>query len=650
MCGICGIIYFDRGKHVERATLEAMNHQIFHRGPDEAGFYISENIGLAMRRLSIIDVKTGQQPMTNEDETIWLVYNGEIYNHGELHADLVARGHKYRTRCDTETIVHLYEEYGKECVKYLRGMFAFSLWDSRKRRLFIARDRLGIKPLYYQKTSQSFIWGSEIKALLAFPESHAELNRKVLPEYLAFGYLAGSRTMFDGIQKLLPGHRMEVDEKGHVNIEQYWDLKIGEPEKPQPAKYYVQIYRDMLEQAVQSHLMSDVPLGVFLSGGLDSSAIAALMTKARREPIETFSVGYDEEAYSELSYARIVAEHIGSVHHEVRINRQEFFDSLPKLIWHEDEPLVWPSSVSLFHVSRLAGKHVKVVLTGEGADETLAGYTRYPWTLWNTRFDNVYRHLTPAAFRGLVRDAIAGSSRLNADLRRKLQHTFVGRDGASWTSFYLDSFYSAFSEGEQAQLLVDGLKPTPGAAYRDSLAYWEKSSGDLLSRLLYADIKTYLVELCMKQDNMSMAASVESRVPFLDHELVEFAARIPGRLKVSGLAGKCILKSSVRDLLPDKIVNRRKMGFPTPFARWLAGSHLEIVQGLLLEPRTLDRGLFKPEAVKNLLDGHRAKQWDHGDKLWRLLNLELWHRVFVDQDSTILQDSLSRTIAGAELR
>jgi asparagine synthase (glutamine-hydrolysing) len=647
MCGICGIFYFNRGRHVERTPLEAMNHQIFHRGPDESGFYLSENIGLAMRRLSIIDLKTGRQPIANEDETIWLVYNGEIYNHDELRADLEARGHKYRTRSDTETIVHLYEEYGKDCVKFLRGMFAFALWDSRHRRLFVARDRLGIKPLYYRRTPESFLWGSEIKALLAVPETHAELNREVLPEYLAFGYLAGSRTMFEGIQKLLPGYRMEVDEQGRVNIEQYWDLKTGEPEEPRPAKYYIQTYREMLEQAVRSHLMSDVPLGVFLSGGLDSSAIAALMTKARREPIETFSVGYDEEAYSELSYARIVAEHIGSLHHEVRINRQEFFNSLPKLIWHEDEPLVWPSSVSLFHVSRLAGKHVKVVLTGEGADETLAGYTRYPWTIWNTRFDSIYRRLTPSAFRRYVREAIAGSSKLNADQRRKLQHTFFGRDGRSWTSFYLDSFYSAFSEVQQAKLLVDELKPAPGAAYRDSLGYWEKSSGDLLSRLLYTDIKTYLVELCMKQDNMSMAASVESRVPFLDHALVEFAARIPGRLKVSGLAGKRTLKSAVRDLLPEKIVNRRKMGFPTPFARWLAGSHFEIVQGLLLEPRTLDRGLFKSGAIRLLFAEHRAKHWDHGDKLWRLLNLELWHRVFLDQDSTVLQDSLAATRAGA---
>jgi len=647
MCGICGIFNFDRRKLVERAPLEAMNQQIEHRGPDEAGFYLSENIGLAMRRLSIIDLRTGQQPMTNENETIWLVFNGEIYNHDELRVQLEALGHRYRTHSDTETIVHLYEEYGRECVKYLRGMFAFALWDARQRRLFLARDRVGIKPLYYRRTPGAFLWGSEIKALLAFPGTRAELNREALPEYLAFGYLAGSRTMFGGIQKLLPGHRVEVDEQGRVSIDEYWDLKTDDTEEPRPSNYYVRKYRDLLEQAVESHLMSDVPLGVFLSGGLDSSAVAALTTKIRRGPIETFSVGYEEEAYSELPYARIVAQHIGSVHREVCVNRQEFFNAIPKLIWHEDEPLVWPSSVSLFFVSTLARKHVKVVLTGEGADETLAGYTRYPWTLWNTRLDRVYRRLTPAALRDFVRQAIEGSSTLNADLRRKLQHTFLGRDGRSWTSFYLDNFYSAFSESEQAGLLVNELRPMPGAAYQDSRVYWEKASGDLISRLLYADTKTYLVELCMKQDNMSMAASVESRVPFLDHVLVEFAARIPGRLKVRGLAGKCILKSAVRDLLPERIVDRRKMGFPTPFARWLAGPHLEIAQGLLMEPRTLDRGLFKVEAVKRLFAEHRARRWDHGDKLWRLLNLELWHRVFVDRDTALLQDSPAGTIVGA---
>lgn len=633
MCGICGVFHGDRAHKVERATLEAMNHQILHRGPDDAGFYVSENVGLAMRRLSIIDLKTGQQPVSNEDGTVWIVYNGEIYNHAELRSQLEARGHQYRSKSDTETIVHLYEEYGPECVRHLRGMFAFVLWDQRRRKLFAARDRLGIKPFYYLWDSGVLLFASEIKALLAYPRVHAELNREGLPEYLAFGYLSGEETLFAGIRKLLPGQTLELDETGDLQIKTYWDLTSPDGAVTRPESYYVETYRAMLEDCVGSHLMSDVPLGVFLSGGLDSSVVAALMTKIRREPIETFSVGYEEAPYSELPFARTVARHIGSLHHEVRLSRKEFFDALPKLIWHEDEPLVWPSSVSLYFVARLARERVTVVLTGEGSDETLAGYTRYPWTLWNTRFDRIYRHSTPERLREWIRERLAVSSWLGADLRRKLQHTFLGRDGSAWISFYFDNFYSAFSASDQRDLLVDTDSGAPTAPYRNCMNWWERSSGDLLARLLYTDIKTYLVELCMKQDNMSMAASIESRVPFLDHALVEFAASIPARYKTRGLAGKCILKSGVGDLLPASIIHRRKMGFPTPFRGWLAGPQLEIVEKTLLEARTLARGLFRPEAVRLCLAEHRAGKTDHSERMWRLLNLELWHRIFIDHES-----------------
>lgn len=631
MCGICGVVNFDRHKRVARAALEAMNQQLVHRGPDDAGFYLSENVGLGMRRLSIIDLKTGQQPVSNEDGTIWLVYNGEIYNHQELRTQLQERGHLYQSRSDTETIVHLYEEYGRDCVHHLRGMFAFALWDARRRRLFAARDRLGIKPFYYYRTPEKFLFGSEIKALLASPGARMGLNQAALPEYLAFGYVAGPETLFEGVYKLAPGHTLELDETGRIAVEPYWDLPMPVRTESRPKKYYIETYRGLLEEAVASHLMSDVPLGMFLSGGVDSSAVAALMTKIRAEPIQTFSVGYPEAPYSELPYARAVATHLGSIHHEVRVTCQEFLDVLPKLIWHEDEPLVWPSSVSLYFVARLAREHVTVVLTGEGSDETLAGYARYPWTLWNMRLDRGYRRLVPSSFRRFLRELVTESNVLSASLRRKLQHTFLVRDGGSWASLYFDNFYSAFSEAEQATLLADGVELIPGAAYRNSLAYWENSSGDLLRRLLYTDIKTYLVELLMKQDNMSMAASVESRVPFLDHVLVEFAAGIPASLKTHGLSGKCILKEAVKDLLPEGIVSRRKMGFPTPWGAWLAGSQLNLVEQLLLDGRSQARGLFRPERVQRLFVQHRAREHDHSDRIWRLLNLELWHRVFLDQ-------------------
>lgn len=630
MCGICGIYNFDRQTPVNRSHLEAMNRRIVHRGPDDDGFFVSSNVGLAMRRLSIVDLQTGQQPVSNEDRTVWVVYNGEVYNHQDLREQLIARGHRFRSRSDTETIVHLYEDYGSECVQHLRGMFAFALWDGPRKRLLLARDRLGIKPLYYRLSNETFLFGSEIKAILAYPGIKAEFNVGALSEYLAFGYLSGPRTLFRGINKLPPGHTLEIDAEGKLTLRQYWDLDLGEPLAEKSEKECRETYSAMLEGAVKSHLMSDVPLGMFLSGGLDSSAIAALMTKLRREPIETFSVGYEEEAFSELSYAATVAKHIGSNHHEVRVSFQEFFDALPKLIWHEDEPLVWPSSVSLYFVAQLARQHVKVVLTGEGSDETLAGYTRYAWTLWNARFDRLYRHLTPAAFRHFVRDSIAHSSLPIAGIRRRLQHSFLGRDGASWESFYFDNFYSAFSEEAQEEILSETAAHDAGRPYEDALVFWSQSRGDVLSRLLYTDIKTYLVELLMKQDNVSMAASIESRVPFLDHVLVEYAVRIPERLKIRGLAGKEILKSAVRDLLPESIVYRKKMGFPTPWRGWLGGAQLDTIEKLLLDARSLSRGLFKQEPLAKLFSEHRGRLHDHGDQIWRLLNLELWHRVFID--------------------
>jgi asparagine synthase (glutamine-hydrolysing) len=633
MCGICGIFLFDKIQRVNREVLSDMNRQIAHRGPDDDGFFVDGNVGLAMRRLSIIDIRTGHQPLSNEDGSIWIVFNGEIYNHGELRKDLISRGHRYRTQSDTETIVHLYEEYGKNCVQYLRGMFAFAIWDRNRRSLFIARDRLGIKPLYYRHQDDTFLFGSEIKTILNYPHVRPEFNRGTLAEYLAFGYVAGEETMYAGINKLLPGHTLILEEdKRALQIEPYWDLNIQSDDGKRPYEHYVSEYRERLEDCVSSHLMSDVPLGVFLSGGLDSSAVAALTTKIRQEPIQTFSVGYGEQEFSELPYARTVAEHLRSRHHEIHVNWGDFFQTLPRLIWHEDEPVVWPSSVALYFVARLAREHVTVVLTGEGSDETLAGYTRYAWTLLNSRMDRVYRSMTPAGLRALLRSAI-GRTPISAAYKRKLEHTFLGRDGASWPSFYFDNFYCAFSASDQDELLTPDAKESAGDPYAGSMHYWNGSSGDLLHRLLYTDIKTYLVELLMKQDQMSMAASIESRVPFLDHALVEFTATIPAKYSTKGMAGKCILKSAVADLLPEAIMSRKKMGFPTPWEYWLKGPQLEVLEQLLLEPRTLQRRLFRQEILQRLFAEHRSGARDHGNRIWRLLNLELWLRVCVDGDS-----------------
>src|SRR5271163_4989855 len=513
MCGIAGILEFGRGERASAVALREMCRSITHRGPDDDGFYTDGAVGIGMRRLSIVDVAGGHQPLSNEDGTLWIVFNGEIYNHLALREQLIARGHHYNTNSDTETVVHLFEEYGADCVQHLRGMFAFAIWNRNTRTLFIARDRLGIKPLYYKLTPERLLFGSEIKAVFAHGGVRAEFNRRALPEYLAFGYLSGDETFYDGILKLMPGHTMTVTPDRKMEIRQYWDLDASSPHESRDESYYVKTYRELLEGAVSSHLMSDVPLGVFLSGGVDSSAVAALMTKLRREPVETFSVGYTEQSYSELPFARTVSDHIQSRHHEVMVSEQEFFAALPHLIWHEDEPIAWPSSVSLYFVAKLARERVTVVLTGEGADETLAGYTRYAFTLKNAAMDRAYRGVVPGFMRRGLRNSIAASSLLGANLRRKLEHTFLAKDGESWASFYFDNFFSAFGEAEQGGLLTDEFaqEAAPGSAYKNVMDYWERSAAvppgdELLQRLLYTDIKTYLVELLMKQDNMSMAA------------------------------------------------------------------------------------------------------------------------------------------------
>lgn len=637
MCGIAGILLFSGEEEADPAALEAMCRIIRHRGPDDDGFYLDGPLGLGMRRLSIVDLPTGHQPISNEEKNVWIAFNGEIYNHLELRRQLEARGHRYSTHSDTETIVHLYEEYGADCVHHLRGMFAFAIWDKRNQTLFLARDRFGIKPLYYRLADKYLIFGSEIKALLEYPGATREFNISGLPEYLAFGYLSGEDTLYRGIKKLMPGHTLEVRASGESKVSRYWDVSISPrtDSANRNASYFVKKYRELLEDSVRAHLMSDVPLGVFLSGGLDSGTVAALTTRIRGERIETFSIGYEESAYSELPYARTVAGHINSNHYETQISREQFFATLPKLIWHEDEPITWPSSVALYFLAELARNRVKVVLTGEGSDETLGGYTRYAFSLRNARFDKAYRALVPRFLRRSIRDVIADSNIISASARRKLSHTFLGLDGAHWSSLYFDNFFSAFGEAEQAEILSAEFmgSQTGGTAYSHVMAFWNQSQGGMFQRLLYTDVKTYLVELLMKQDSMSMAASIESRVPFLDHTLAEFAVNIPAEYQLKGISGKHILKQAVADLLPHEIIYRPKQGFPTPWSAWLQGPQLDAIEKLLLEPRSMDRGLFERRSVERVLREHRARHRDNADRIWRLLNLELWQRVCLEGDS-----------------
>ncbi len=641
MCGIAGFVTAtpasEANAEAARATLERMTDAIRHRGPDDHGFYHDAWAHLGHRRLSIIDLAGGHQPIANEDRTVWLTYNGEIFNHAALRAPLEQAGHRYQTHSDTEMIVHGWEEWGPAMLDRFRGMFAFALWDAPKKTLFCARDRLGIKPLYYCWNGRTFIFGSEIKAILAHPEVSAELEESVLPEYLAFGYGSGERTLFRGVHKLMPGHHLTLRlgaERPEIEIRRYWDIPAaGDPAERSDAEWIAET-RQRLEEAVRTRLMSDVPLGMFLSGGVDSSAIAALIKRLTNGPVKTFAVGYAEQAFSELGYAAEVARTIGTDHHEVTIGREDFFSALPKLIWHEDEPIAWPSSVSLYFVSRLASEQVKVVLTGEGSDELFAGYGRYRTTLMNLRGARAWSAV-PAGVRGFVREQISTSALLSASTRRKIGHTFAGR-AAGIESLYLDNFYCAFGTEERNR-----LRRSPDEdVYGNYLRYWNSRSGASdLARMLYADQKTYLVELLMKQDQMSMACSIESRVPFLDHPFVEFAAGVPDQLKIRGREQKYILKKAVEDLLPKEIIYRRKMGFPTPIEPWLRAPESEpLLQSLQKRDGFLAQW-FDLKAVDDLLARHRAGAEDATDRIWRLINLQLWGDLFFDENREILTSS-----------
>ena len=636
MCGIAGLVAADGLHPDDRARVVRMRSVINYRGPDGAGLHADACAVLGHRRLSIVDLAGGHQPLSNEDGSIWVTFNGEIYNHADVRRELEPAGHFYRTRSDTETIVHAYEQWGDDCVHRFRGMFAFGLWDAPRRRLLLVRDRLGVKPLYWaeagaeQGRGDCLLFASEIKAILESGLVTPRPNRAVLPEVLATRYTSGIETMFEGVYKLLPGHRL-VYENGRVSIDQYWDVPLDGPDPAMerlPASALVDQFRDLLRESVRLRLMADVPLGVFLSGGLDSSAVAALMAREINRPVETFSVAFADRAFSELDYARQVAEAIGANENEIVIDDKDFFGALPRLVWHEDEPIAHPSSVPLHFVSTLAREHVKVVLTGEGSDELLAGYGKYPRTLLNWKAGGVYEHLVPAAVRKTVASSVV--PRLPGRLGHFARRSFLAMARRP-ASMFLDNFAGIPLRLQRELLTVDARE---GDAYAPSLEYFVHARGanGLLGRLLYTDIKTYLVELLMKQDQMSMSASIESRVPFLDHKLVEFVARLPERMKLAGFTTKRILRDAVRPLLPPSILRRPKMGFPVPFAQWVRGPWNMVARDVLLDRRTRERGLINCLAVDRLLDAHRSGRRAGGDAIWALLNLELWFRTFIDGD------------------
>ncbi len=628
MCGINGIAFTTRsGREVSTDVLTRMRDILHHRGPDDGGIFVDKNIGLGHRRLSIVDVAHGAQPMFNADRSVAIVYNGEVYNHADYRDELTADGYKFQNQSDTETILHLYEKHGRDCVEYLRGMFAFAIWDSGKQKLFIARDRLGVKPFYYVHDSDgNLFFASEIKALLEAGAVKAEINFNALPDQFANHGTSGDETLYAGVKRLLPGHTLTWKD-GRLQIREFWDLNYEPKHEARTEAEYIDGWRELFRRSVELRLMADVPLGMFLSGGIDSSAIAAMMSTMVKEPIKTFSVAFNERDANELEYARIVAKTFNTDHHEITITPEQFFEALPNLVWHEDEPIGFLASVPLYFVSKLAAEHVKVVLTGEGADEMMAGYGRYPKALQLLNYGEKYESMTPSFLRNAVRGSVAT---LPGGIATKLGRTFLTRE-ADIENLFFDNF-GVFPKAMQKQLFSRQTteKFADRSPYVRQNAWLEKCDAeDVLDKLLYADTKTYLHELLMKQDQMSMAASIESRVPFLDHKLVEFTARMPREMKLRGSTTKWILREAMKGILPAEIIERPKMGFPVPVGNWFRGPFKHIVDEYVLGKRTLARGIFDAEFVRALVARHNAGE-NHDERIWALVNFEMWQRRFID--------------------
>ena len=626
MCGINGIAL--REGRVDERRLVAMRDVLEHRGPDDAGVYIDGNVGLGHRRLSIVDVAGGIQPMKRGDATI--VFNGEIYDHRESRKVLAADGVDFTTTSDTETILALYERYGRDVQEHLRGMFAFAIWDKAKQSLLIARDRLGVKPLYYVHDGKGDLYfASEIKALFAAGAIKAEVNFAAVQDQFANHGTCGGETLFAGVKRLKPGHTLEW-KNGKVEIREYWDLAFEPKLSRASERDFVEEWCEMFREAVEMRLMADVPLGMFLSGGIDSSAIAGVMSQLADEPIKTFSVAFDDPNANEHHYARLVADKFKTDHHETIVSPDDFFEALPRLVWHDDEPLGFLASVPLYFVSKLAAEHVKVVLTGEGSDETLAGYGRYAKALKLLEIGERYEAVTPAFIRGAVRGGVAA---LPSGLGRKLGRTFLARD-ADIENLFFDNF-AVFPKREQTRLFSHEARERFGlaGAYDEHERLLAKTdAADTLDKLLYADTKTYLHELLMKQDQMSMAASIESRVPFLDHKLVEFSARLPREMKLRGATTKWILREAMAGILPQEILTRPKMGFPVPLGKWLRTTHRHIVDEYVLGTRAAARRIFDREYVASLVARHAAGE-NADEKLWALINFEVWARTFIDGEN-----------------
>jgi asparagine synthase (glutamine-hydrolysing) len=621
MCGIAGVLYNDPHRPVEGALLERMCAVIHHRGPDEWGMWSEGPVGIGMKRLRIIDLAGGSQPMANADKNIHIVFNGEIYNYLDLRADLEKRGYRFTSNSDTESILHLYEEYGEDCVQHLRGMFAFAVWDGRKRKLFLARDRFGKKPLHYMHDGEKLVFGSEIKSILQHPDVRPEVHRPAIVNYLAYGYTPDPDTMFKGIAKLPPGHTLSW-QAGAVTIRQYWDLDF-QPEQPaREDTFYLDEVDRLLHEAVKIRLVSDVPLGAFLSGGVDSSLVVAMMARQMGEPVKTFSIGFDDEKYNELPYARMVAKRYGTDHHE-EIVKPDAEEILSGLITVFDEPFADSSAIPTYYVSRLARRHVTVALSGDGGDEIFAGYDRYLDSPLSGRTDRI-----PQAARRCV----------FGNMARLLPEWFYGINTLRYLAADEDARYvfkmtgglsARYPEVFSKELVQEVGSGDPAPALQH---YFDRVQGlDTITRRQYADVKRYLAgDILTKVDRTSMLVSLETRAPLLDHRLAEFAATIPTALKVRDRSLKHVLKTLARKYLPAELIDRPKMGFAVPVAQWINHEWLDISQELVLGERALRRDNFNPRYLQRVIDEHRSGRRNHGSSIWALMVLEMWYRMFID--------------------
>ena len=635
MCGIAGILDTRTGA-ADPAILRRMCDRLAHRGPDAEGFHVRGPAGLGHRRLSIIDLSGGRQPLANEDGTVWVAFNGEVYNFQELRGPLEARGHKFATHSDTEVIVHAYEEYGERCVEHFRGMFAFAVWDETRRRLFVARDRLGKKPLFYTWADGQFLFASELQGLLQHPGVKRDVDPIALDDFLTYGYIPAPKTIFRSVFKLPPAHRLTVTLPDRVGgevahrVERYWQLRY-DPKARVDERDAIEGLAEVLTEAVRLRMIADVPLGALLSGGVDSSLVVALMSGLTDKPVKTFSIGFEEKAFNELPYARVVAEKYGTDHHELVV-RPHAVDVLPMLVRHYGEPYADSSAVPSYYVAQLTRQHVTVALNGDGGDECFGGYERYLGTIMAER----YRRLPWLVRRGVI-EPVAALIPDSLPRRNRLRQAkrFVGgaAHGAAerytrWVSYFPPELKrELYAPGYRAELEAYDAQGWLGKLFDEAAGV----AADPLDRVLAVDVASYLpYDLLVKMDIATMAASLEARSPFLDHKVMEYAATLPPRLKIKGRTLKYLLKEYAGTLLPPDNLHRRKMGFGVPLGEWLRGELRPLVEDTVLSDRAAHRPYFRPDVVRRICTEHFGGRRDHSSQLWALLWLELWHREFID--------------------